>query len=713
MANPQYSPYELVEEARKLLARDQARYASEPPLTYKGKMAPPKSALTQRAQALESKYAQKPAPMSRKIESVLARPAEGLPIDFINDIMRNTQSQGVTQPAVQTLQSLFGPYYTPQRTERMQYKMGKDIGRGLGEVGGRLATTSKGVEALDARRNREMANTLTTLSDAKQAQRQALIDNLYQFGNQKHAYGGFVNDANRGLFEAEVAAPYKRMSALESALSPYRGLTADSTVDPSTSSAIVQNVAQALRAYGVDPMKSPNQWDSTQGNQGYRGKLTADMPPEMLASHNMLERLSPKLQGPYTAQKKDLVQQLLASPSLGRGAAAQLPTALEPQAAALNKQAKDRLKKDLGALNARYIGLGQYNSPQHIAESERRARDINQSALEGLGRMTEGELKKQLDLQNASTTGNLEKLQTLGKQDVKDYGDVLRNLRDLNKQGATKWRNEQDELEDIFKNYQAERAWEMPHMRNAMRREAYGEAANVFGKSAAQSMALDELANLRARYDEVNKERSQFNDEIQRLRGDLSSKEQYYNTRMQQIQQQAAAQQQQQAAAEAARAQAERDRIAQQQQMEYQRQQAAQNAQRAAQQASAARWGQPVLGNHSYGSLYQHLANTAGQPGRNWPGGVRYQNNPGSFPNIAAALGYHIPQKSEGMYGEYPLSSFTYSSIPEQLKQRYVSGDREASFENFYRDFKPDIFTRLANQPHMRKDGNHYSIAFS
>lgn len=633
-----YAPEEILRKAYTLLAKDRARFSNANYAPYRGATTSPMSSLTQKARQLEQQYSSKPPPFNNKLRTVLSRPAEGLPVDSIIDRLRTSQAQFANRPALGALQNQFGAYYTPERGERFQRKTAKDINWGTSESRGKLANLDQTARTLNDTRNRELGKTLGVLQEEKQARRNALIGNLQEFGNQKHTYNNFVNDTNRAAFDKESKEPYKRMQLLEQALAPYQSMLNEG-VHPDLQKSVFDNIAQALRAYGVDPAQPSNQWDSARTSSRYPGRLVADMPEEMKESHQLLERINPKIRDNYSDQRKDIVRRLMGAPSIGISTTADIDPLVRDQMRLLDRQAKERLKKDIGGLNAKYTQLGQYNSPQHIGEAEVRAREINRSVLEARHKLMEDALKGNLKTQASAGASDLENLHTLAKQGLKDYGGVLQDVRGLNKLGATKWRNDQDELEDLYKNYQNERMWEWPHMRNATRNEAHGE---IFGNASTRGLSLDELSNLRSRYSELENERSQLSNQVQSLQGDIRTNQQYYDTRLAEFNR-----------LEQARREQEAQRLRQQQEEERRRQQAAEEARRNPAPGSIDwHWQQFNRRRRGFGE----------GPGT---GGYRQEGIQNSYPAYARALGMEMPNVSVVAGG----TSYRYppESIPAEI----------------------------------------------
>lgn len=493
------APDELTTEGYKLLSRDKGRLSGTNYPVYKGPTTSPMSALTQRSRELRDQFTKKPSPYSQKIQSVLTRDNQGISGQDIQGLLNNLsagQRQFGQGSMLDVLKNQFLSSYDP-RVARFTHKGEKDINRFLPEASGKLQDISRVSGNLEGSRNQQIARTLQGLQADKQARREALVGSLDQFGNQRHAYTNMVNAANKGQFQQEANEPYRKMQMLEGALEPHRASFGED-VHPDLNASKASDISQAIKAYNMPSTRYP-------------GQLVANLPAEIEASGNVLGRLSPSLKDNYTDKRKALTRSLVDNPNLSSTALGNLPPAMAGQVSNLEQQAKDRMKKELAALNNQYIKLGQYGSEQHMGAAEQRAREINKAVLEQRDRILQNSLKEQLQLQHGTEVNNIRQLGMIGGQSHKDYGDFLKSLHDTNKLGATKFGNDQAENEELYKNYQNEKLWQWPHMRNSIRNEAFGD---IFGGLASKNISLENLANLNTNYSELEKERNQYRTDL-------------------------------------------------------------------------------------------------------------------------------------------------------------------------------------------------------
>lgn len=551
MAKTSYAPEELTREAYKLLTKERARLGGMNYTPYKGATVSPMSGLTERARNLREQFNANPTPYSDKIQSVLSRNNEGITpanVQGLLDQLRQSQRSFAQGPILNTLRQEFLSSLNP-RIGDLTTRTEGDTGRYLSEAEGTLQNLARISNNLESSRNRGTARTLQNLQTEKQARREALLGNLEQFGAQKQGYNNMVIGAGKAQFDKEANEPYRKLQLLQQALSAT-GANPDQPLHPDLAKSQTEQIAQALRAYGVDPSKPASEWDRTRIQPAhYTGKLVADLPPEIQASGNVLGRLAPTLRDNYTDKRKELTRSLLDNPSLSATALQKLAPAMGGKISMLEQSAKERMEKDLEALGNQYIKLGQYKSPQHLKAAEDRAADVNKAILEQRNKVLQESLRDQIGLQHESEIDRIKQLGQIGSQSHKDYGDLLKTIRDTNKLGAEKFANQQGENEDLYKNYQNENLWQWPHMRASIRSEGVGEGrtqalGDVFRGLEDRNISLDNLARLNTRYSDLERE----SNDLRRELSTSAEARQALHSQLQQYQQQQAA-----AAAEAAR----------------------------------------------------------------------------------------------------------------------------------------------------------------
>jgi hypothetical protein len=544
MSKTAYAPEELTREAYKLLAKEKARVGGLNYAPYKGASVSPMSSLTQRARTLQEQFAAKPAPYSGKIQSVLSRDNQGITPANVQELLGQLQGaqRGFSQgPILDKLRDEFRSAIEP-RIGGFTGRIEGDIGRYLPEAQGTLENLARVSGSLESSRNRQTASTFQNLQAGKQAQREALLKNLEQFGAQKQAYNNMGIGANKAQFDREANEPYRKLQLLEQALRTT-GVNPDEPLHPDLAKSQTEQIAQALRAYGVDPSRPSTQWDTTRTQPArYTGQLVAGLPAEIQASGNILERLDPSLRDSYTDQRKALTRGLLDNPSLSASAVGKLNPAMAGKVSMLEQSAQERMQKDLEALGNQYIRLGQYKSPQHLKAAEERAAELNKAVLEQRNKILQESLRDQLALGHEEEIDKIKQLGQIGGQSQKDYGDLLKTIRDTNKLGAEKFANNQAENEELYKNYQNENLWQWPHMRAAARSEGMqagigegrsGALGEVFRGLGDRNISLDNLAALNTRYSEIEKEQPVAGAPIKDLRGMIPQMQQELTTQRQ------------------------------------------------------------------------------------------------------------------------------------------------------------------------------------
>ncbi len=501
----QMAPEELLNEAYRTYAQDKARLGTTNPAAYPGKTAAPMSSLTQRAREYQNRFAQKRAPYAKKIDTVLAKPNEGLSPQNTQDLLnriRQSQEGANENTGVNALRNQFRSSFTPEREQGFRSLGQQDINRGLGEFSGNLQDINKAAGNLEAQKNRQVIARLQGLSQDKQSQRQALIGNLEQFGNQKHAHANKMLNSERAKFYQQEEAPQRNLDQLASRLEPLRQRF-QGELHPDLARSTSQEIQNILGNYNAASGKT--------GSNVYPGTTVAGLTPEMQASYDLLERISPSIKDTYAPQRKEIVQGFLKPETTAGRAVQNLPGRMQGYERQLEEDARQRLQKDLGGINNRYIKLGQYGSPQHIAEAERRAQEIQKAQLMHRNDTAASTLRNQIGLEHEGEIGNLKKLGHLASLGQNEFRDLHTNIRNLNKQGATKWRNEQDELEDLYNNYQNQQGWNTGRGEGTASRAGKGSGASsgehdIFGNQESRGLQLDQLNNIAARYSELEKE---------------------------------------------------------------------------------------------------------------------------------------------------------------------------------------------------------------
>jgi hypothetical protein len=503
------APEEIFNEGARILTRDRAKLTGTNYPVYRGQTISPMSSLTQRARELQSGFNAKAAPYSGKINQVLGRPNQGINPMGMQGILSNigAQQQNFNRTGLSgILSNQFRGAYNPNNS-RFLAKSNKDIGANLNEAGGQMQDISRSSGILEQSSNQALVDRLRGLQAQKQDRRKGLVGSLEQFGAQKHGYNNLVNAVNKNSFEQEAKAPFRRMDMLQQALNPL-SQNMDPNVLPEIQAQSGKEALQAMRAYGIDTNKPMSEWENARiASPSYPGKLIADLPPEVLASHSTLESLNPKFRGSQYDQQKALIKQMMTNQSVGEGAMAAVPARMQAQVGNLESAAEKRFKRDLAMINNQFIQANQYGSPLHIKTAEDRAREVSKSTMEQRSRLLENAAKSELSLGHQEQQSKLKQLGMYGDESQREYEDMLNKIRNTNQLGATKFGNEQAENEDLYKNFQNESGWEWPHLRGAISKEARaGALGDVFKGMENRNISFDQLAGLNTKYSESQRE---------------------------------------------------------------------------------------------------------------------------------------------------------------------------------------------------------------
>lgn len=522
------APEEVFNEANRILAQDRARLGNLNAPIYKGQTISPMSTLTQRARGLQSGFNAKGAPYSNKIASVLSRPNQVNPLGLQGQVeLLGRGQEGFNKNILsRILGEQYRGGYNPNANKGFLAKTAKDLPRGLNETAASLGDIGRSANILEQSSNQALAQRLQGLQGQKQDRRKALVGMLEQFGNQKHAYNNLVNTANKNAFEQESMTPAKRMELLQASLNPLSQNMGENVL-PEIKAQAAKEALQALKAYGIDTNKPVNEWENARtGTPSYPGKLIADLPPEILASHNTLEEVSPKFRGSGYDQAKNIIREMMTNPNVGDRALGNVPGRMQPQVENLESAAQKRLKQDLAAINNQFIQANQFGSPLHLKTAEDRAREISKATLEQRGKLLEDTSRSELALGHQQQQSNLRQLGVLGDEAQKEYQNMLNAIRSTNNVGATKFANEQAENEDLYKNFQNEAGWEWPHLRGSIAKDARaGAIEDIFGGMARRGLNVDQLTNQVADYNTrfSENQREAQNKQITDLQGQLKT----------------------------------------------------------------------------------------------------------------------------------------------------------------------------------------------
>lgn len=571
-AASELAPQQVLEQALRLLTRERAKASHFGYPAQRGSRLAPMSTLEQRRQELQQQFGAKGAPYGKKVQAALARSGEGLSPAAIAQLLQQQEGaqRGFEESKVlPMLRSQFGTGFVPREAAFRRESEG-ELGRGLEETRAALAAIQRQAAGIQQRENLETAQVMQALGQGKQAQRETLLGALEESAGKKHAIGNMERQAAQQARTQEAYEPQRRVELLTQALRGPAGVLEREGVDPAIARQEAMNVLKALQTAGVDIQQPPSQWTIGKAMPSYPGQRVAGTPPEMSAAWDTLERMHPSLKETSAAQRKALEQEALQAAPVGERAVGRIPEAMRGRIQNLEHEGQQRLRKDIGAISQHYIQLGQYGSPQHQKAVEERTAAVNKAILERRNALLEGELGTQLAHTGQERMSGLQKLVTHGGERQREFMDLMKKIKGAEKTGEAKFHNRQDELDELYRNYQNERAWEWPHMRAQAHA---GAMRNIFGGLEQAGVDFPHgLARLQTGYSSLEQELAKYRTEAERQAAEYRTVQAANQGLHQQLQQR------QQAEAAAAAAEANR---------RWQEQQAAQYAQAEAQRRAA------------------------------------------------------------------------------------------------------------------------------
>lgn len=507
---------ELKNRAQQILLRDSAKLAGTNYSAYPGKTLAPMSALTQRAQSLEQRRLAKGTPYQSGLNSLANAQAQGITPDNINNILGNVEaSQGNFNRNIllDKLNRQYGQRLNPY-LPKLENKLQQDTGTKLSELGSDIETLNAPIRKLEGKKNRAAFTALNQLSRSKEARERSLVNDLYGYGEQKH---GIINKgltAEKARFEAERNDPYARIQNLQQALNNLGGgESGDLAGHPDLDKLNAQQLTRALQAYGIDTGKPSDQWESAPRTNTpvYQGKLVEPINQKMDRSYKLAEELSPFYRDENYLNRKLTRKDVVNTPNSINRAVEGLPEQLNPKFAALDTEAKRKLKADINALNAKYIKQGTYGSQSHLQAVANRTRELSEATLGARSKATKEDLLKGV---TASQYGDINKIGQLGQYDQlanSEFGNKLADIKSTNLKGLDKWKNDQENNEQLYRSYQNERSWQQPRLLNNARNTGVAAGVDsgigsVFNHFNNQGIDLSSISDLRNKYSELEKE---------------------------------------------------------------------------------------------------------------------------------------------------------------------------------------------------------------
>ena len=534
---------ELKNKANQILLRDSAKLAGTNYSPYPGKTVAPMSALTQRAQALEQRRLDKGLPYQQGLSTLANSPIEGISQGNIQNVL-NTVSGSQRNFNENVLLNKLGRQYNAYAQPylpKLENKLGQDATTKLRELGSDIETLNAPLIKLEGKKNRAAFTALTQSAKAKEARERGLINDLYGYGEQKH---GIINKgltAEKARFEAERNDPYARLQNLQQALNNLSGGEGgDLAGHPDLDRLNAQQLTRALQAYGIDTGRPSEEWETANrvNTPVYPGQLVAPVNQTLDRSYKLAEELSPFYKERNYLDRKLTRKDVQNTPGSINRAVESLPGQLNPKFEALDREAKRKLKADINSLNAKYIKQGTYGSQAHLQAVANRTRELSEATLESRNKAAKENLLKGV---TSSLYDDINKIGRLGEYDQlanTETGNNLADIKATNLRGLEKWKNDQEQNEQLYRSYQNERSWQQPRLLNNARSSGVaagieGGIGSVFNHFNSQGIDLSSISDLRNRYSELERE-------LENRNTSLRSAEEY-RTRQEELAQQNAA----------------------------------------------------------------------------------------------------------------------------------------------------------------------------
>lgn len=507
---------ELRDKAKQILLRDSSKLAGTNYSPYPGQTIAPMSALTQRAQALEQRRLAKGMPYQQGLSTLANAPTQGITPDNINNIVGNvagSQANFDRNIALNKLTRQYGPRLDPY-LPRLENKLQQDATTKLGELGSDIEGLNAPIRKLEGKKNRAAFTALSQSARAKESRERGLINDLYGYGEQKH---GIINKgltAEKARFEAEKNDPYARLQNLQQALGNLSGGEGgDLAGHPDLDKLNAQQLTRALQAYGIDTGKPIDQWETANRTNTpvYPGQLVAPVNQTLDRSYKLAEELSPFYKERNYLDRKLTRKDVQNTPGSINRAVEALPGQLNPKFEALDREAKRKLKSDINALNAKYIKQGTYGSQAHLQAVANRTRELSEATLDSRNKATKENLLKGV---TSNLYDDINKIGKLGEYDQlanTEQGNNLADIKATNLRGLEKWKNDQEQNEQLYRSYQNERSWQQPRLLNNARSTGVaagieGGIGSVFNHFNNQGIDLSSISDLRNRYSELERE---------------------------------------------------------------------------------------------------------------------------------------------------------------------------------------------------------------
>jgi hypothetical protein len=504
---------ELRNKAKQILLRDSAKLAGTNYSAYPGKTLAPMSSLTQRAQSLEQKRLAKGMPYLSSLNTIVNSSPQGLTPDNIQAVLNNIRDSHNSfnnNILLSKLNKQYGASLNPYLSN-LEKKLKKDTNSKLGELASDIESLNTPLRKLEGKKHRAAFTAISQSAKAKEAREKGLIDDLYNYGEQKQDIINKGLTAEKARFDAEKNDPYIRLQKLQQALNNIGEFKENELPgNPDLNKLNAAQVNQALSAYGIDTSAPVDRWEGLSRSHipVYKGKLVEPINPTMEMSYKLAEELNPSYKDENYLNRKTIRKSIVNSPESISKTIAALPSQIVPKFQVLNQEAKRKLKADINALNAKYIRQGSYGSQSHMQAIANRTRELNDALLASRGKTVKEDLFKNI---TANQYSDINKIGQLGQYDQlanSEFSNNLADVKNINLKGLEKWKNNQEHNEQLYKAYQEEKSFQQPRLVNNIvtptdTNNRIPTIGNYFNN---QDIDLSAISNLNNRYNELEKE---------------------------------------------------------------------------------------------------------------------------------------------------------------------------------------------------------------
>jgi len=521
----QYIPFDQIrDKARQLLIRDSGRLSTSNYTPYPGKTLAPMSSLTQRARGLEERRTAKGMPYTNDLNTLANAPIEGINegnINQLQDFTYDTANRGL-ETVSDRLRNQFGNNFN-RYYDSFRNNVDRNNQLKTNEFQSDLNTLNPEIKKLQGKKSRFAFEAISESGKNKYNREKALIDSLNKYGEQKH---GIVNKgltAEKARFDAEVNEPYGRIENLNSVLNSMDGIDS-STSHPDVLDLQGKQLIKALQAYGVDVGKPVDQWMTAPRTNlpVYQGKLVEPVNDELAKSYELAENISPFYKDKNYLDRKLARKSLVDGTNSVNNVVNSLPENIRPKFESLDEEAKKKAISDLTALNSRYIKQGMYGSNSHLKSVTNRMQDLLSATGESKLKAVKEDLVRGIADKEYSDLNNIDKLTQYDQLANNEFGKVLDDVKRSNLKGLEKWKNAQENNEQLYKSYQAEKGGMNPKLLTNARNSVYEGGVNsgintIFNHFNNQGIDLSSISDLQNRYSEMEKERTSNLDKIKSL----------------------------------------------------------------------------------------------------------------------------------------------------------------------------------------------------